>query len=57
MEYTVTMVYYVSCKKNTANKHFSVRRTKQDNRLMVVSNCAICCEKKSRFIKNRYFKY
>ena len=51
------MVYCVSCKKNTANKHFSVRRTEQDNRLMVVSNCAICCEKKSRFIKNRYFKY
>ena len=44
--------YCVSCKKNTANKNSSVRRTKQ-NRLMLVSNCAICCEKKSRFIKNQ----
>ena len=32
--------YCVSCKKNTANKNSSVRRTKQ-NRLMLVSNCAI----------------
>ena len=44
--------YCVSCKKNTANKNSSVRRTKQ-NRLMLVSNCAICGEKKSRFIKNQ----
>ena len=44
-------MYCVSCKKNTANKTSSVGRTKQ-NRLMLVSNCAICLEKKSKFIKN-----
>ena len=44
--------YFVSCKKNTANKSYSVRRTKQ-TRLMLVSNCAICGKKKSRFIKNQ----
>ena len=42
--------YCVSCKKNTANENSSVRRSKQ-NRLMLVSNCAICGKKKSRFIK------
>ena len=36
--------YCVSCKKNTVNKNSSVRRTKQ-NRLMVVSNCAVCGKK------------
>ena len=44
--------YCVTCKKNTANKHSIVSRTKQ-NRLMLVSNCAICGKKKSRFIKNQ----
>ena len=33
--------YYVSCKKNAANKNSSVRRTQQ-NRLTLASNCAIC---------------
>ena len=32
--------YCDSCKKNTANKNSSVRRTKQ-NRLMLLSNCAV----------------
>ena len=41
-----------SCKKNTANKHSSIRRTKQ-NRLMLLSNCAVFGKKKSTFIKNR----
>ena len=41
---------YVSCKKNTANKNSSVRRIKP-NRLMLLSNCAICSKKKSRFMK------
>ena len=42
----------VSCKKDTANKNSSFRRTRH-NRLMLVSNCAICGKKKSRFIKNQ----
>ena len=44
--------YCVSCKKNTADKYCSVRRTEQ-NRLMLVSNYTICGKKKSRFIKNQ----
>ena len=36
--------YCVSCKKNTANKKFSVKRTKQ-NRLMLVSDFTICSKK------------
>lgn len=43
-------LYFLSCKKNTANKNSSVRRTEQ-NRLMLVSKCAVCCEKKSGLLK------
>ena len=42
--------YFVSCKKNTAHKNYSIRRTKQ-NRL--ISNCAIYGKKNSGFIKNQ----
>ena len=38
--------YCVSSKKNTANKNSSVRKTKQ-NRLILLSNCAVCGKKKS----------
>ena len=44
--------YRVSCKKKTANKNSSVRKTKQ-NRLMILSNCAVCGKKKSTFLKNK----
>ena len=51
--YIKAMVSYcVSCKKNTANENSSVRKAKQ-NRLMLVSNCAACGKKKSKFIKKR----
>ena len=43
--------HYVSHKKNNANKNSSVNRTKQ-NRLMLISTCAVCSKKKQRFIKN-----
>ena len=53
MYYIKTMeTYCVSCKKDTSKKNSSVRRTRQ-NRLTLVSNCAICGKKKSRFIKNQ----
>ena len=42
----------VSCKKNAGNKNSSVRVTKQ-NRLMLLSNFAVCGKKKSKFIKNQ----
>ena len=44
--------YRVSCKKYTANENSSVKKTKQ-NRLMLLSNCAVCGKKKSTFIKNK----
>ena len=44
-------MYWISCEKNTANKNFSAGRTKE-NRLMLVSNCAVWSKKKSRLIKN-----
>ena len=37
--------YCASCKKNTANKNSSVRRTKQ-SRLMLLSYFAVCDQKK-----------
>ena len=43
--------YCVSCKKYTANENSSVRKTKQ-NKLMLLSNYAICDKKKTTFIKN-----
>ena len=45
-------VYCVSCKKYTENENSNVRKTKQ-NRLMLLSNCAVCRKKKSTFIKNK----
>ena len=44
--------YYVTCKKNTANKNSSVRRTKQ-NRLTLLTNYNICGKKKSKSSKNQ----
>ena len=44
--------YCVSCTKNTANENLSARRSKQ-NRLMLLSNYAVCGKKKSTFIKNK----
>ena len=44
--------YYISCKKYTANENSSVTKAKQ-NRLMALSNYAVCSKKKITFIKNR----
>ena len=45
--------YCVSCKKYTENKNSSVRKTKQNRLIMLLSNCTICGMKKSTFIKNK----
>ena len=42
--------YCLVCKKNTENKEPNVIKTK-NNRLMLTSDCTICDNKKSRFIK------
>ena len=44
--------YCVSSKKSTENRNSSIERTKQ-NRLMFVSNCAVCAKKNLRFTKNQ----
>ena len=44
--------YCFSCKKKTANENSSVKKSKQ-NRLTILSNCAVCRKKKSTFIKNQ----
>ena len=44
--------YCVGCKKNTANENSNIRKTKQ-NRLMLLSNFAICGKKKWTFIRNK----
>ena len=44
--------YCVRCKKYSVNEISNVRKTKQ-NRLMLLSNCAVCGKKKSIFIKNQ----
>ena len=48
-------IYRVSCKKYTSNKNSSFRKTKQ-NRLMILSNCAVCGKKNSTFIKIKNFQ-
>ena len=45
----------MSVLREILQKNYSVRRTKQ-NRLILVSNCAICNKNESRFIKTQKFK-
>ena len=44
--------YYLKCRKNTENTNPRVSKT-SNGRTMVLSRCAICGSKKSRFIKNQ----
>ena len=44
--------YCVRCEKYTTNEDSSIIKTKQ-NRLMLLSNCAICGKTKWTFIKNQ----
>ena len=44
--------YCVSYKKHTANRNSSVKKTKQ-NRVMLLSICAVSCKRKLTFIKNK----
>ena len=46
--------YCVKCKKYTENENLNFRKTKQ-NRLMLLSSCAIFGKKKSTFIKKKEF--
>ena len=47
--------YCLKCRKNTENINPRVSKT-SNGRTMVLSKCAICSSKKSRFIKNQEAK-
>ena len=47
--------YCLKCREDTENINSKVSKT-SNNRLMVLSKCAICASKKSRFIKNQEAK-
>ena len=42
--------YCLKCRKDTENINLKISKTR-NNRIMVLSKCAICTSKKSRFIK------
>ena len=44
--------YCVSCKTYAENQSSNVRETKP-NRVILLSNCAVCGKKKSNLIKNK----
>ena len=44
--------YCIKCRKDTENINPRVSKTSND-RTMILSKCAICSSKKSRFIKNQ----
>ena len=44
--------YCLKCRKNTENKNSKVSKT-SNSKTMVLSKCAICDSKKSKFIKNQ----
>ena len=46
------ITYCLSCKKDTKNIDPKVVRTK-NNRLMMLSKCSVCNNKKSKFIKEQ----
>ena len=47
--------YYLKCRKDTANINPRVSKT-SNNRTMIISKCAKCGGKKSRFIKGQEAK-
>ena len=47
--------YCLKCKKNTENIDLKVSAS-SNGRVMILSKCAICGSKKSRFIKNQQAK-
>ena len=44
--------YCLKCKKNTESKNPKVARLK-NRRIMLLSKCAVCDDKKSKFIKEQ----
>ena len=48
-------LYCLKCRKDTENINSKVSKT-SNGRIMILSKCAICGSKKSRFIKNQEVK-
>ena len=46
------LYYCLKCRKNTESKNPKVARTK-NGRIMLLSKCAVCDSKKSKFIKEQ----
>ena len=46
----------LKCRKNTENINPRVSKTSNGKTMVLLSNCAICGSKKSRFIKNQEAK-
>ena len=44
--------YCLKCKKNTESKNPKVAKTR-NRRIMLLSKCAVCSSKKSKFIKQQ----
>ena len=44
--------YCLKCRKNTERKNLTAARTK-NGRIMLLSKCAVCESKKSKFIKQQ----
>ena len=47
--------YWLKCRKDTENIYPKISST-SNGKAMILSNCAICGSKKSRFIKNQEAK-
>ena len=47
--------YCLKCRKNTENIDLNIPRT-SNGKAIILSKCAICSRKKSRFIKNQEAK-
>ena len=47
--------YFLKCKKNTENIDPKILRT-SNSKVMILSKCAICGTKKSRFLKHQEAK-
>ena len=46
------LLYFLKCRKNAENKNTKVAKTK-NGRIMLLSKCAVCDSKKSKFIKQQ----
>ena len=51
-KYKTMLSYYLKCRKNTKNINPKISEIR-NGKTMIISNCAICGSKKSKFIKKQ----